>query len=68
MTQGRKILEAFGSMPLIRLQRSAVRYRLRITEPGDTAAGQQDCVRRESIGSAFHNRIDTEIACCEVRP
>ncbi|MEQ9561214.1 MAG: hypothetical protein RLN69_01740 [Woeseiaceae bacterium] len=68
MAQGRKFLEAFGSVPLIRLQRSAVRYRLHITEPGDTAAVQQDCDRRESIGSALHNRIDTEMGCCEVGP
>lgn len=67
MAQGRKFLDAFGSTPLIRLQRSAVRHRLRLTEPGEIAAGPQDCARSESNGSAFHNRIDTESGCCEVR-
>jgi hypothetical protein len=68
MAQGRNILRAIGGMPLIRFQRSAVRYRLRFTEPGDFAARQQDSVRSALQDSSSSERIAADESGCELRP
>ena len=61
------ILKAIGGMPLVRLQRSAVRYRLRVTEPGDAAAHKDD-VHGASNDDALHHRLAASDVCCELRP
>jgi hypothetical protein len=67
MAQGRKLFDAIGGMPLIRLQRSAVRDRLRVMEPGDCATDQQERAPSQSKGSGIDNRTDTGRDCCEAR-
>jgi hypothetical protein len=67
MAQGRNFFDAIGGTPLIRLQRSAVRHRLRVTEPGDSATDQQECARSQSKGNGINNRTDAGTECCEAR-
>lgn len=68
MAQSRSFLKLIGNIPLIRFQRSAVRYRLRFTEPGDCATRQRDHARRSSMDCSIGDRIAGGGNGCEVRP
>ena len=66
MAQGRNILRAIGGMPLVSFQRSAVRYRLSVTEPGDAAmrVNGAHCVSNDN---AFHRPLAANEVSCELR-
>lgn len=68
MAKGKNIFKAIGSMPLINFQRTAVRYRLRLTEPGEFATTQRNRARSSSAECSFGDRMSACEDSCKVRP